>query len=84
MSQWSDDLKKAEELTKDHPQQSEQAVQEGEKYAEQETGHRYDKEIGEGVQQLDDRFGGGQQQGQQDPQQGQQQDPQQQDAQQQQ
>lgn len=73
MSQWSDEIQKAEQLAKDHPQQADQAMQKGEQFAEQETGHRFDQQIGAAGDQVQQRYGGGQQ----DPQQGQgQQDPQ--------
>lgn len=71
---FADEAKKAEELAKQHPQQVDEAVKEGEKAAEDQTGHRYDKQIGEGGEQVERRFGGQDQQqaGQQDQQQQQQ------------
>ncbi|HEU5354940.1 MAG TPA: Rv0909 family putative TA system antitoxin [Actinocrinis sp.] len=78
MSQWSDEIQKAEQLAKDHPQQADEALQKGEQFAEDRTDHRFDKQIGAAGDQVEQRYGGGQQgqdQGQQDPQnQGQQQD----------
>jgi uncharacterized membrane protein YoaK (UPF0700 family) len=71
MSQWSEGIQKAEQLAKDHPQQADEALQKGEQFAEQETGHRFDQQIGTAGQQAEQRFGGGQQSGQgaqQDPQ----------------
>lgn len=90
MSQWSDDIQKAEQFAKDHPQQADEAIQKGEQYADQATGNRFDQQIGEAGQQAEQRFGGGRQgqgqgQGQQgqDPNMSQQQDEGQQDWQQQ-
>lgn len=83
MSQWSDELQKAEQLAKDHPQQADEAIQKGEQFAEGQTGHRFDQQIGAAGDQVQQRYGGGQQGQQQGQQnggggQGQQQDWQQQ------
>lgn len=61
----ADDAKKAEQLAKEHPQQVDDAVQHGEKTAEQETQHRYDKQIGEGGEQIEKQVAGGSGGGQQ-------------------
>lgn len=71
MSQWSDEIQKAEQLAKDHPQQADEAMQKGEQFAEQQTGHRFDTQIGAAGDQVQQRYGGGQQDPQQDQQQGQ-------------
>lgn len=72
MSQWSDEIQKAEQLAKDHPQQADEALKKGEQFAEERTDHRFDKQIGAAGDQVEQRYGGGQQdpqgQGQQDPQ----------------
>jgi hypothetical protein len=81
MSQWSDELQKAEQLAKDHPQQADEAIQKGEQFAEGQTGHRFDQQIGAAGDQVEQRYGGGQQDGQQGQDQGQGQDWQQQDPQ---
>ena len=65
---FADEAKKAEELAKQHPQQVDKAVEEGEKAAQEHTGHRYDKEIGKGGDQLERQIGGEQGQQQQAPQ----------------
>ncbi len=65
MSQWSDELQKAEQLAKDHPQQADEAIQKGEQFAEGQTGHRFDQQIGAAGDQVEQRYGGGQQDGQQ-------------------
>ncbi|MBS2963353.1 antitoxin [Actinocrinis puniceicyclus] len=83
MSQWSEEMRKAEQLAKEHPEQAKQALQKGEQFAEQRTDHRFDQQIDAAGRQAEQRFGGGQdpgqaQSGQQDqgaqPEQGQQQD----------
>jgi hypothetical protein len=56
---FADEAKKAEELAKEHPEQVNKAVDQGEKAAEEHTGHRYDKQIGEGGEQLERHLGGG-------------------------
>lgn len=61
MSQWSDELQKAEQLAKDHPQQADEAIQKGEQFAEGQTGHRFDQQIGAAGDQVEQRYGGGQQ-----------------------
>lgn len=66
----SDEVKKAEELSKEHPKQVDEGVEKGMKAAEDQTGHHYDKEIGEAGQQVEQRLGGeagDQQQQQQQP-----------------
>jgi hypothetical protein len=72
MSQWSDEIQKAEQLAKDHPQQADEALQKGEQFAEERTDHRFDQQIGAAGDKVEQRYGGGQQdqQGQQaqDPQ----------------
>jgi len=59
---FADEAKKAEELAKKHPQQGGKAVEEGEKAAEDHTGHRYDEQIGEDGEQVERRIAGGQDQ----------------------
>jgi len=65
---FADEAKKAEELARQHPQQVDKAVEEGEKAAQEHTGHRYDKEIGEGGEQLERQIAGEQGRQQQAPQ----------------
>lgn len=64
MSQWSEEFQKAEQLARDHPQQADELIQKGEQFADQQTGDRFDQQIGAAGQQAEQRYGGGQQQGQ--------------------
>jgi hypothetical protein len=64
----SDEVKKAEELSKEHPKQVDEGIEKGMKAAEEQTGHRHDKEIGEAGEQVEQRLGGGAGDEQQQPQ----------------
>lgn len=59
MSGFADDAKEAEKLAQDNAGTVDKGVQEGEKEADQLTGDRFDKEIGEAGQELDNQVGGG-------------------------
>ena len=65
----ADEAKKAEELAKQHPDQVDKAVQQGEKQVQERTGHSHDQQISEGGEQIEKRLGAGQQEGQQQGQQ---------------
>lgn len=60
MSGFADEAKKAEQFAKDHPDTIDKGVQEGEKLADQQTGDRFDKEVGAGGQAVENEFGNGQ------------------------
>jgi hypothetical protein len=77
----SDQVKKAEELSQEHPKQVDEGIEKGMKAAEEETGHRHDKEIGEAGEQIERRLGGEAGDDQQQQQQEQQQQQPQQDGQ---
>jgi hypothetical protein len=74
MSDLGDFAEKAEKFGKDHPDQVDKVVGEAEKAANDRTGNKYDKQIQQGGEQVEKRFGAGQDQ--QQDQQSQQQDPQ--------
>lgn len=67
MSDLGDFAEKAEQFGKDHPQDVDKAVGAAEKAAKDRTGNKFDKQIEEGGEQVQKRFGAGQDQ-QQDPQ----------------
>jgi MT0933-like antitoxin protein len=70
MSDLGDVAKKAEQYTKDHPDDVDKGIQEGEKITDQHTGDKYDKQVEEGGEQVEKRLGDDQNpQGDQNPQQ---------------
>ncbi|MGV9596512.1 antitoxin [Streptosporangium sandarakinum] len=59
MSGIGDWAKKAEDLAREHPDQADQVLDQGERFAGERTGHKYDEQIGEGVDAVQRRYGGG-------------------------
>ncbi|TMR35709.1 antitoxin [Nonomuraea zeae] len=56
MGEW---LKKAENLARGHSKQADQILDRAEQYAKERTGHKYDDQIGKGVDAVQRRYGGG-------------------------
>jgi hypothetical protein len=59
MSRIGEWLKKAEELARGHSKQADQILDRAEQYAKERTGHKYDDQIGKGVDEVQRRYGGG-------------------------
>lgn len=72
MSMFDEARNDAEKLAKEHPEQVDEAIKKGEQEADQRTGDKYDKQVGEAGQRAEDYLTGQQGQGQQDQGQGQQ------------
>lgn len=49
--------KAAEDATKGHPEQVDEAVKEGEKFAQDRTDHRHDQQISDAGEQIERRLG---------------------------
>jgi hypothetical protein len=62
MSEFEDLERDAEDLAKKDPQLADEGLQQVENFAEQETGHRFDQQISEGVDQVEQQYGGDQNQ----------------------
>ena len=58
MSEFGDMEKKAEDYAQQHPDQVDKGVGEAGKFADRETGGKYDKQIGDAAQQAEQRLGG--------------------------
>jgi hypothetical protein len=50
---------KAKDLAGKHPDQADKMADRAEGEAQQRTGHRYDEQIGKGVDDIQSRYGGG-------------------------
>ena len=61
MSGLGEYAEKAEKYAEDNPGKVDQAVQRGEQFADKQTGDRYDQQIGQGGQYIEQHFDGNQQ-----------------------
>ncbi|MGH6655114.1 MAG: antitoxin, partial [Actinocrinis sp.] len=59
MSQWGDEVQKAEQLAGEHSDQTDEALQKGQQAAQKATGGRFDDQIDQGADQARDRMGAG-------------------------
>jgi hypothetical protein len=48
----------AEDQAKAHPEQADKVIEEGEQAADKATGNRFDQQVEQGGQKLEDEFGG--------------------------
>ncbi|MEU4578842.1 antitoxin [Nonomuraea sp. ATR24] len=59
MSGIGDWVRKAENLARKHSKHVDKAVDKAEEMAKKRTGHKYDEQIGRGVDEVQRRYGGG-------------------------